>query len=417
MLQKGEKIAIWGTGFTAKKAYYLDCTDYQIACFYDNNETKWGSELYGIPVKKYEKSDNLKIVISSAYWKEIAKQLIDDGLQILEDFIPHFFLCSNIISYRELFELGYEKIPELIRKLKNQKKIAVIYGNCQTPILSKILLLSNAFSEEYFFIEIPAVHEYASRMKKQWDILLEDDNFWEQIDLFIYQKVSEANRFSKKLASDNILEKLNISCLIVRIINIYFSGYFIQTTDNRRNFMKDVQQSGLFPFGDKYIDEMILKGQSKNEILEQIIREDFIAPEEIHKIVQESLLELKEREKDVDITISDYIMKNYNKKQLFYSFNHPINSVLIEYAKRIISFLGYTDLEIDEAVVYLKAGCLKGTDIPIYPSVLKTLQIQDYENSYFINRYIEPEFLVDFKTYYRKYMEYCVDYNPIQKKR
>ena len=69
MFQKGEKIAIWGTGFTAKKAYYLDCTEYKTVCFYDNNETKWGTELYGIPVKKYEKSDGLKIVIGSAYWK------------------------------------------------------------------------------------------------------------------------------------------------------------------------------------------------------------------------------------------------------------------------------------------------------------------------------------------------------------
>ena len=80
---------------------------------------------------------------------------------------------------------------------------------------------------------------------------------------------------------------------------------------------------------------------------------------------------------------------------------------MIEYARRILRFLGYEDLEIDESVVYLKAGCLKGTDIPIYPSVLKTLKMQNFENSYFINRYIEPEFLGDFKAYCSKYMEYC----------
>lgn len=375
MLQKGEKIAIWGTGFTAKKAYYLDCTDYQVVCFYDNNETKWGTELYGVPVKKYEKSDNLKIVISSTYWKEIAKQLIKDGLRILEDFIPHYYLCGNIISYRELFDLGYEKIPVMMKKLRWLKKIAIIYGNCQTPIISKILLLSPAFSEEYFFIEIPAVHEYASRMKRQWDILLKDDNFWEQIDLFIYQKVSETNRFCDKLATDNILKKLNDSCRIVNIINIYFSGYFIQATDNKHNLMKDVQQSGLFPFDDKYIDEMVFQGQAKNEILEQITKEDFISSKEIYETVQKSLWELEEREKNVDVIISDYIIENYDKKQLFYSFNHPVNTVLIEYARRILRFLGYEDLEIDESVVYLKAGCLKGTDIPIYPSVLKILKI------------------------------------------
>lgn len=411
MFQKGEKIAIWGTGFTAKKAYYLDCTEYKTVCFYDNNETKWGTELYGIPVKKYEKSDGLKIVIGSAYWKEIAAQLIDEGLQLGKDFIPYHFLCNSIINYRELFSFGPEKILSLMQKLKERKKIAVIYGNCQTPILSRVLLLSHAFSKDYFFVEIPAVHEYASRMKKQWDTLIKDNTFWQQVDLFIYQNVSEDNRFCNGLATDNILKKLGGSCKTIKIINIYFSGYFIQTTKNEHNFMKDVQQSGLCPFGDKYIDNMLIQELGKKEILEKVTKADFIPSEEIRNLAQKSLTELKEREKDVDVIISDYIIENYDKRQLFYSFNHPINTVLIEYAKRILSFLGYPEPGVDEAAVYLKAGCLKGTDIPIYPSVLQALQIKEYEKSYFLNRYIEPEILVDFKTYCKKYIEYCFEKN------
>lgn len=272
-------------------------------------------------------------------------------------------------------------------------------------------MLSHAFSKDYFFVEIPAVHEYASRMKKQWDTLIKDNTFWQQVDLFIYQNVSEDNRFCNGLATDNILKKLGGSCKTIKIINIYFSGYFIQTTKNEHNFMKDVQQSGLCPFGDKYIDNMLIQGLGKKEILEKVTKADFIPSEEIRNLAQKSLTELKEREKDVDVIISDYIIENYDKRQLFYSFNHPINTVLIEYAKRIFSFLGYPEPGVDEAAVYLKAGCLKGTDIPIYPSVLQALQIKEYEKSYFLNRYIEPEILVDFKTYCKKYIEYCFEKN------
>lgn len=411
MFQEGEKIAIWGTGFTAKKVYYLDCIEYQTVCFYDNNEAKWGTELYGIPVKRYEKGDGLKIVIGSAYWKEIAKQLIDEGLQLGKDFIPYHFLCSSMVNYKELFDLGPEKVSSLLYKFKERKKVAVIYGNCQTPILSRILLLSHTFSKDYIFVEIPAVHEYVSRMKTQWDTLIKDNAFWQQVDLFIYQNVSESNRFCNGLATGNILKKLNSSCKTVKIVNVYFSGYFIQTTRNEHNFMKDVQQSGMFPFGDRYIDNMLIQGQGEKEILEKITKADFIPSEEIHNFAKKSLAELKEREKDVDVVISDYIMENYDKRQLFYSFNHPVNLVLIEYAKRILNFLGYPEPDVDEAVVYLKADCLKGTDIPIYPSVLQALQIKEYEKSYFLNRYIEPEILVDFETYCRKYIEYCFGEN------
>ncbi len=172
--------------------------------------------------------------------------------------------------------------------------------------------------------------------------------------------------------------------------------------------MKEILQSGQFPFGDMFVDELIKKDYKEEEILEQIQDEDFIASEVIDQAAKQSLSELKRREREADVVISDYIESGYRARQLFYSPNHPVNAVLIEYARRIIRYIGLPDNIIREDIVYMEAGCLKGQDIPVYPSVIKTLNLREYDNCYYINRYLESDFLVGFEDYIKKYIWYCL---------
>lgn len=46
------KVAIWGTGTLAEKFYYLCKDKFDIICFYDNDEKKHNTTLFGIPIKK-----------------------------------------------------------------------------------------------------------------------------------------------------------------------------------------------------------------------------------------------------------------------------------------------------------------------------------------------------------------------------
>lgn len=412
VLEKRTKIAIWGTGLYAKKLYKLECKEYEVVCFYDNDKGKWGQKLYGIPVKEWRHHQkNVKIIIASSYWEEILKQLLEYGLQLLHDVIPFHFLHCKSIRYHELKNISMEgtDILYLMQKLKGSKKLAVIYGNCQTAMLREILLLNPCFADKYFFIIIPTVCDYnaGEEMRELWNTLLEHDGFWKQIDLFLCQKVNESNRFCCDLATDNLIKKLSSKCQVITIMNIFFNGYFIQQTENRNNVMEEIQQSGLFPYGDIFVDELLKRGFKEEDILEQIQDENFIAPEVIDQAVYQSLSELKKREKNADVVISDYIELNYKERQLFYSPNHPVNTVLIEYARRLIRYMGLVDSEIREDIVYVKVGCLKGQDIPVYPSVIKRLGMKEYDISYYINRYIEPDFLVGFEEYIKKYIWYC----------
>lgn len=155
------------------------------------------------------------------------------------------------------------------------------------------------------------------------------DEFWGQIDLFLCQKVNPSNRFCPALASDHLIKKLSPNCQVVMILNIYFDGYFPQQIRNKTSIMKEIHQSGLFPYGDVFIDELIKKGLSDKDILALIQDENFITPEVVVMAANQSLTELRDREKEVDVQISDYIEAGYRKKQLFYSLTiQQIQSLL-----------------------------------------------------------------------------------------
>ena len=53
----------------------------------------------------------------------------------------------------------------------------------------------------------------------------------------------------------------------------------------------------------------------------------------------------------------------------------------------------------------LRGGTLKGQDIPLYPAVIKKLGLKKYEKSYYPNRYLCSELLLDFEEFVEMYME------------
>lgn len=138
--------------------------------------------------------------------------------------------------------------------------------------------------------------------------------------------------------------------------------------------------------------------------------EDFLTEKEIEQKCEDSLQRLRVRENDVDIGICDYLERFYRDVQLFYSINHPICSVLYEYANRILEYLGYDRMIfMSEEDMILMFGSLKGIDMVVYPAVIKVLELKKYEKAYFPNKMLADDYLLDFRTYQKEYIEniYC----------
>lgn len=399
-------ISIWGTGSVGKKCYLQLKSKYNIMCFYDNNHDKINEIIIdNIKIKEFKKGDFF-IVIASSYWREIVDQLIGEGLCIFNDFIPYFMLDSNIDMRFLKSNFNSIEINTYIRFIKNLQKIVVVYGNCQTSILEKMLLRSKQFRNDYFALIFPRVCDYSGKDVNEFIY----DFAWEEVDLFIYQEISENNKFSEQLATDRIKKLLPTSCRTVCITNLFFTGYFPQTIQNKNNVYHELHQSGMFPFGDKYIDQLVGENRKYEEIIEIVNNPKFLDSIEIIEQCENSFSELIKREKVVDVKISDYIIANYKAEQLFYSFNHPNNIVLYEYTNRILKFLGYNVINsMTEEDMYCFFGSLKGQDIPIYPSVIETLGLRKYENNFFPNKYVLEKYYLSFNEFIKEYIDQCLN--------
>lgn len=162
-------------------------------------------------------------------------------------------LLFNYVEYRSV--LPEQFCLEMIHTIKKHtdKKVAIIWGNCQTGKLQRFLMNNYIFAQNYLVVQIPAVCEYLN--EERANLFLE--NFWSLCDLLISQRISNNNRFSAKVATQNLPARLPENTKIIWIPNIYFDGYFPQYCKNLRNVDEHIHQSGRFPMDDKYIDKFM----------------------------------------------------------------------------------------------------------------------------------------------------------------
>ncbi len=325
------------------------------------------------------------------------------------------FILNDInIDYLALrSKLPEDLCIEAIEQVKKRsgKKCAIVFGNCQTLKLRYIFQNHMQFRREYFLLTVPAVCDYKENMVEA--LYGGGGTFLKLCDLFISQHVKEENRFGSLLSTKNISEKFNENTKIVWIPNVYFKGYFPQFGPNTHNVDTDKQGSGRFPYGDKYIDE-IMENSGMNpdveKILDTISDENFIPPDVIQTAVDKSLNELKRREWNCDVKMSDYVENNFRDQSIFFSPNHPVPPVLIELARRIFKFIGIRSDNFYEFKDMLDERnhnwSLIGLDIPIYPAVKKFCRFEKCLDLYYANAFLW-NFRAGFRDFLRQYILMC----------
>ena len=136
------KIAIFGSGAIGKKAYYMLQEEYEIVKFYDNNDAKVGTQIDGIPIVKWNGTyDGILIVIALLQYEQVVEQLAKCGLRPVTDFT----LWKNFYPFEELSYFDFYKMEIACgKKIDYQnflpkRKLAVVFGNCQTSVLDPTL--------------------------------------------------------------------------------------------------------------------------------------------------------------------------------------------------------------------------------------------------------------------------------------
>lgn len=206
------------------------------------------------------------------------------------------------------------------------KKYSVL-GNCQSGPIADLLRTCDGFSQRYEYVPVKPVHTIDP--KKDSDIL----EMFDDLDLLIYQPVVDERRFGS-FVSSRIVSRLGPRSVAVCVPPLYYGGYF--PTFEAINWLEGPLRS----VHDYFLVACFLNNLDEGEAL-SLYSSDYLSEEVILSQHRGFINGLRQRENkfSVDVRVSDFINENFQKSQLFYTFNHPTPDMLIYLCNSIISLL------------------------------------------------------------------------------
>jgi tetratricopeptide (TPR) repeat protein len=276
------------------------------------------------------------------------------------------------------------------------KKLCLIYANCQNKLIAKYLSRSQHFNQEYIIRKFP-VHLL---MKK--GTLIPDDLI-QQTKLFIYQPVKDVHG---QHSTEYILSKLPENCRCISFASLYFLGYFPQfCKDPKIKTIELNDLSSIIPHGDANIISLLEQNKSVTEITEILSSPDFYSQSVLLDNFNNTLNKLSQRESQLDVKVSSFIKKNYQNYYLFHTKNHPSDILGIQVVNQILKLLNLPILEEEFYNKDLKYNILGSIQVPIYPSVIKHLELKFANNNTVYKHYAYSTCKMTFSRYISEYIE------------
>lgn len=390
---QNKRIILFGAGVMASEFYqeYKDCLN--ISHCVSNNKIEWGEHAFqgALDIRPYKKeelqADDYLVVCGLKVFREIELQLQADGMKMYEHYIE-YRIASAILE---------------------NKKIALFYGGCVLRDIYRSVIRVPAFREVYASI-------FSQVVKGEAVITNRSVYYAKDIcDLYIYAP--------RILDRDSIYavsrDELPDDCKIISISNLVVGLYWPQVSPKQEeqnklllypyNIERDIIIFGhtLYRREDKNISKMVLQGFSTKEIVDCLTSEDFYSEKQVLRNKHICFTSVEMAEKNVDITIMDYLRDNYRTIPLYQNFVHPNKCVIWEYIRRFLKAIGLSTTGLEELEESLPDVAHMGGEVPIYPSVAKHLDLR------FIDAQTRYEVMMGNGTEYmtfREYMEHYTEY-------
>lgn len=343
-------------------------------------------------------------VVTGDSWKKEAEILELKGYKfgenIFSDWYDELIHEDKYCSFEEIkkyVKKDVDKVADVFEYTSKIKKIAVVYGNCQSMYLSA-LLQRTKLSEEYIFCMLPWIQNIVDEKVSGFD-----SRYMSKISLFVYQIAKLDNAFGENLSTDLILPLLNENCIKVSVPFVYFNAYFPQYIKNKRN--DDTRRGkGHVPYGDKLIQEYLENGYGIQKTAILLGKEDLYTKEQVLENYEITIKELEKREEQCDVKILDYLVENYQNQYLFYSPSHPTNLCLIEVVNRVLEYIGMAK---EELSVFEGVEENDSAEMYIYPSVKKNLGLNFERKKFCLYRDNSNTPLQSIEEYVQEYAKYC----------
>ncbi len=362
-LSKG-RIILFGAGEVAVEFYeeFKGCLN--ISHCVSNMKKEWGEGAFldVLDIRQYRKQDleeNDYIIVCGPFaFRSIELQLQSDGLQMYEHFV----------------------VSDIAAAIWQNKKIALFYGQCVLRDIYHCMMQVEAFNKEYAAI-------YTQTAKDQAIVINRVLYYSKEIcDLYIYTP--------KFLDRDSIYslnrEQLPEDCKILSVSNLAVPIYWPQVNKNREeindlylhpyNAIRDmIFYHTMFREEDCNINRMVREGKRTSEIVNALSSSDFYSEKQIKRNTNVVLKSIEIAEKGITIGIKDYILNNYCKEKIYQNHIHANKRVIWEYVRRILNEINISSEKLELLIEQSPEYIHHGGDMPIYPSVAQSLNLEFVE--------------------------------------
>lgn len=381
---RGRRLVVWGTGKDAVKTTCalreqgLEVVMYTTGSGSICVNSFMGKEI--LPAAECLECKDIFYVVAvrDVFWQEVKGRLMAAGLKEFEDFV-------------------------FWKMLDRSHKMVMLHGNCHLDVVENYLLSSSEFASKYWIYPYKRVCDMGDIRRFEKAISL--------TDVWVYQPIRPENSICYEVSDEYTHPLLKKDVVKISVPNYYHMGkiLFPQTAINNPHnppLSEGRDGNGMFPRSDKVIDRWVADhpdGLEFDELVEYCLSDDAIDESEIKENSRFLSEKILEKDRDCDVKVSQYILDNLAKEQMFYDLGHPTNAVLKKIAQGVLSALGVEDTK--------EISCtdrLCYHEDPIYPCVMKALGLK-WEQRWIRDTEISKKIKsrMDFKEYVREYLFWC----------
>lgn len=358
-------VVLVGASKTAAKFCNLFRDKLNISCLLTDNKDE-----EKITLKSKE------VIYAKPYDKDLIKDLTKNGELIIVCRDGESYGSTKKLLIKDDFVFGKDFISEAFAEtVLYNKKIISIIGYCQLMIFYRILKQVENLSSEYCIKYFSLIHD----AKKGTGLFNESICYTHYSDITIYVPHIAQTKYKATVDYSEIAAP---DAVKFRYPQLSFRGLHPYKDNDLRtkSFMTSLNvkwPSRPFQYAEPYLDQLVEEGKTNREILDIVLKDDFIPEKTILKNFKLALRSIQLYEAKSDLVISDYIMDNYKRVMLYKDCLHYENNLYYEIARRIVTALGICSAEeITKAEENNEIIHMDITQIPVLPCVAKTLGIE-----------------------------------------
>jgi hypothetical protein len=236
------------------------------------------------------------------------------------------------------------------------KEVCILYGNCHTTELRKLLTAVPEFSSRY---EVEHILSYG-------DPPIPTDRI-RRCSLLLNQ----VSRWKSPFPWANALPA---PCRQVSFPVLNFQPLWpLLGQDPRRNLQRP--EDG-YDYGDSLAIKLSRLGFTRQQLFEEYLATDLRSFVNLDRFWEIAATRMREIDRQVDIPMYGCVEQWFRKERLFWAWNHPTHWLLLRLGEFLLRAVAGGAVPANLAARYLELPALGGVEIPIHPQVLSYYQIE-----------------------------------------